>query len=409
MTSHGGAFCIKSVKQPKLDANVPCVKDFDFGHCLASVYPLLDIVFKYLTFMDLRACSEVNQSWKEVAERVLAKRRTASWFTCYRVGYKSRKANIMAHSSNLNFNNVEMGVILYDCNRIKLNKYICLHDASTLSRKTVPEYIEEELVPNSVDYCLLAVPRVVSYFNVERTTKDIQDHGSVFDGLFIPKIPNIRTIMFHCNPSKKKELEDTARLYIRPEEEVKCLLLFCKKQLHGSLYNILDCLVPKDNPNRVALGGGVIHGTKTFQRLCAEKKIYTVKDTVCVTFLKERDCVSDNFRAYSCVIKGSDLTKAEFDSELEEFKQNVSLKNHSLGFRICCSAKYQDVEELQSFPQIFPGIPLLGLEAYGEIGWNTFHKEDTSGPKKSKRLRHSRDYPHAENFWSTIFVLVTWD
>lgn len=47
------------------------------------------------------------------------------------------------------------------------------------------------------------------------------------------------------------------------------------------------------------------------------------------------------------------------------------MKDYSLGFRICCSAKYQETE-LQSFEEIFPKTPLLGLEAYGEIGWNCY-------------------------------------
>lgn len=67
----------------------------------------------------------------------MIKRTSPSWFTCYKVGSKGRRANVIAHSNNLNFNNVDIGIILYDNYRIKLNKYICLHNNIVeLSRKS---------------------------------------------------------------------------------------------------------------------------------------------------------------------------------------------------------------------------------------------------------------------------------
>ncbi|XP_030767426.1 uncharacterized protein LOC115891153 isoform X2 [Sitophilus oryzae] len=359
---------------------------------------------------DLRACRDVCSTWREKAEEILLKRTAPSWFTCYKVGSKGRKGNIIAHSSNLNYNNVGLGIILYDNYRIKLNKYICLHNNIVeLTRKSVPEYLEEELVPKSVDYCLLSVPRVVSHFNNDRSVKDIQHHGSIFDGIFIPKIPSVRTVMFHCNPSKKREVEDAVQKYIKKNEQVKCALLFCKTQLLESLYTFLEYIIPKNKPRTVALGGGVIRGTKTFQQINPDKKIYTAKDVVCILFLKDTTADIHNFNAYSCVIRGNDLSKEEFNAELEEFRSNIILKNHSLGFRICCSAKYQETE-LDSFEEIFPQIPLLGLDAYGEIGWNSYPNANLQNePQKTKRLKRSTVLPIAENIFSTIFILITWD
>ncbi|KAF7271036.1 hypothetical protein GWI33_016002 [Rhynchophorus ferrugineus] len=411
MANHLGTFCIKSIKPQKIEVNITATENFNFGDALSSVYPLLDIIFKYLPYNDLKSCLSVCNEWKEKAEQILKKRTSPSWFTCYK-GSKGRKGNVIAHSDNLNYSNVEIGIILYDSYRIKLNKYICLHNNIVeLSRKSIPEYLEEELVPKSVDYCLLSVPRVVSYFRNVRNAKDIQDHGSIFDGIFIPKIPHVRTVMFHCNPSKKKDIEDATNLYIQNNEEVKCLLLFCKTQLHESLYTFLEYLVPKNEPTSVALGGGVIRGTKTFQQINPEKKIYTVKDTVCILFLKDKTTEIDNFHAYSCVIKGNDLSKEEFNLELQKFKGNITMKEYSLGFRICCSAKYQETE-LQSFEEIFPKTPLLGLDAYGEIGWNCYpnaNVQETDKPQKAKRVRRSKHFPNAENYFSTIFILITWD
>lgn len=79
-------------------------------------------------------------TWKEVAERILEKRNKSSWFTCYSTKACSKnKPKIVKHSDNLNYNNVEMGIILYDFRRIKLNSFICVHNfyhEMELSRKT---------------------------------------------------------------------------------------------------------------------------------------------------------------------------------------------------------------------------------------------------------------------------------
>lgn len=109
-------------------------------------------------------------------------------------------------------------------------------------------------------------------------------------------------------------------------------------------------------------------------------------------------------------------------------KNRSTLKRHSVGFRFCCSSKYQ-TSELQSFSQVFPTVPIVGMEAYGEIGWNCYpdRLENLSCTKrlvtifkellkrgflgksnKRKRLKNN-GFPNAENEFSTVFVLLTWD
>lgn len=85
----------------------------------------------------------------------------------------------------------------------------------------------------------------MSYF--DSGTKDFNDVGlpSIMDGLFIPKIENVRTVMFHCNAVKKEDIEHSIRPYIKPNEEVKCLLLFSTKDLSKSLFNLLKYLLPE--------------------------------------------------------------------------------------------------------------------------------------------------------------------
>lgn len=115
-------------------------EDFDFAKALESVYPILEIVFSYLNYKDLKSCSSVKTSWKYVADTILARRLKPSWFTCYRTKGK-KKTNIFKYSNELNYNNVGVGIVLYDSRRINLSKFICLHKNTTeLSRKSGKSY-----------------------------------------------------------------------------------------------------------------------------------------------------------------------------------------------------------------------------------------------------------------------------
>lgn len=97
-------------------------------------------------------------------------------------------------------------------------------------------------MPQNTNYCLISCPKVASYFNAIK--KEDVGCGSVLDGLFLPKIPKIRTAMFHCNPLKK-DLSKYLDGHIKSNEEVKCLLMFCTKSLNKSIYNLLKFLIPE--------------------------------------------------------------------------------------------------------------------------------------------------------------------
>lgn len=101
------------------------------------------------------------------------------------------------------------------------------------------------MIAPDVEYCVLSCPCVVSYFDSKM--KEYGEIGlpSIMDGLFIPKIENIRTAMFHCNAVKKEDIENSIKPFIRPNEEVKCLLLFSTKDLSKSLFNLLKYLIPE--------------------------------------------------------------------------------------------------------------------------------------------------------------------
>lgn len=115
---------------------IPGSEDFDFAEALESIYPILEMIFSYLSYKDLKSCCFVKKSWEVIAEKVLKKRKSPSWFTCYRTKGK-KKSNLFKCSKELNYNNVGIGIVLYDFRRIKLSKFICLHKNTTeLMRKS---------------------------------------------------------------------------------------------------------------------------------------------------------------------------------------------------------------------------------------------------------------------------------
>ncbi|XP_028129822.1 uncharacterized protein LOC114325886 [Diabrotica virgifera virgifera] len=395
-------FCIKSIKRLTPVSEVLITANFDFSEALESVYPLLDIIFDYLDFNDLTRCCQVKNSWKEIAENILSKRAQASWFTCF----KGSTTNCFEHSVNLNYNNVGFGIILYDFRRIKLNKFICVHtEWEELSRKTVPEYFEEEFVPQKTDYCVISCAKVISYFDSK--SKNICK-ASYFDGLFFPKIPNVRMTMFYCNPVKKDGIQKVVDTYINPNEEVKCLLMFSTTDQKKPLYNLLKALIPENEAPSVAVAGGIIRGTKTFQQIHAAKRIYTNKDIFSIVFLKDKSEETD-FNAFSCVIVGDDLSKDEFAEKLVKFRQQVLLRTQTVAIRICCSAKVDADEEPLIFSKIFPGIPVFGFHADGEIGWDcVLHPKAPCDSEEHLPKKAKHRYPNVSHQWSTVFVLITW-
>ncbi|CAG9854487.1 unnamed protein product [Phyllotreta striolata] len=396
------SFCIKSIKRPTIDPEVYCKENFDFSEALESVYPLLDLIFEYLDCNSLRNCCKVKKSWKDVAENILSKRVQLSWFTCFKGGVNN-KSNIFEHSVNLNFNNVDLGIILYDFRRIKLNKYICVHtDVAELKRRTVPEYFTDELIPHNTDYCVISCAKVTSLFDTN--TKNLY-HASYFDGLFFPKIPKIRTTMFHCNTFDSSNIQSTVETYIKSNEEIKCLLMFSTTDQKKSLYNLLKKLIPENEASSVAVGGGIIRGTKTFRQINSTKRVFSNNDIFSIVFLKEKDVEAD-FNAFSYIIYGDDLSKNEFADEICKFKESIFLRMHSVVIRICCSAKVAADEEPTIFNKIFPDIPIFGFHADGEIGWNCVLKAKEFNDSKSKKAKHH--YPNVRHQWSTVFVLITW-
>lgn len=54
------------------------------------------------------------------------------------------------------------------------------------------------------------------------------------------------------------------------------------------------------------------------------------------------------------------------------------MRTQSAAFRFCCSAKGSSRQgETFAFNAVFPRTPVIGLDVFGELGWDTvlFHDE----------------------------------
>ncbi|VEN55868.1 unnamed protein product [Callosobruchus maculatus] len=247
MSEYHTGLCVRSLKYKIPDTNVLPTENFDFAEALESVYPLLETVFSYLNYPELITCCQVKESWKKLAEKELSRRILPSWFTCYKAkGKWNSTSQVFKYSRNLNHNNVGIAIILYDYCMIKLHEYICVHsvhrNTMDLSRKTVPEYLEEEIIPQNIDYCVLSCAKVVSSFEEPPIEQESSNVCNIIDGLIIPKIHNVRTAMFHIKPNKK-DTTDIIRQYIREDDQVKCLLMFSTRSLSRFAYSGLLSLL----------------------------------------------------------------------------------------------------------------------------------------------------------------------
>lgn len=53
------------------------------------------------------------------------------------------------------------------------------------------------------------------------------------------------------------------------------------------------------------------------------------------------------------------------------------MRSHSAAFRFCCCAKGSSRQsETSAFNTVFPKTPIIGLDVFGELGWDTVLFDD---------------------------------
>jgi hypothetical protein len=415
-----GKVCIglKKTNHHKIDVDIPVRENFDFSEALDSVYPLTEMIFSYLDYKSLQTVGQVKKSWQITANNILEKRNKVSWITVFR----KKRLCYVHDSDNYHNHNTAASIILFNCSVISLSDSLCCHENLTQKKIKFLDFISNQVVPHGTDYCIMGCSGVESLLS-----KKIVYKSSVrlFDGCFIPPIPNVRISMFNVNPQNMNDK------YIRPNsEKLKCLLLFSKIDLEDGIFAILDQLIPEGGCRSVALGGGIVR--KTVQTNVSQKE----GKCLCIAFT-QNICTESDFNASSVVIQGDDLSPREFEAHLLKFKNKIVVRSNSLAFRICCSAKTQKNQESRIFNEIFPDTPLLGLEAEGEFGWNSHpqknkeincHKQNLLEPEDEvRRVYHNNcsndsddelqnrrtkkrigSYPRVQHQWTTVIVFITW-
>lgn len=188
----------------------------------------------------------VKKSWQVTADRILEKRNKISWITVFR---KKRQSHVQ-YSNNYLYNNISLGIILFNYRAVSLNDFFCCHEDIS-SRKircnlvscknflifpTVSDFLSDQVVPNGTKFCAIGCPGVASMFS-----KQVINKSSVplFDGCFIPPIPNVRISMFYCSPLCTKDD------HFQSNEKLKCLLLFPKVDYAVDIYTMLERLIPE--------------------------------------------------------------------------------------------------------------------------------------------------------------------
>ncbi|RZC36668.1 uncharacterized protein BDFB_003077, partial [Asbolus verrucosus] len=290
-----GRVCItlKKTSQLKAEVDITAKENFDFSEALESVYPLLEIVFSYLDYNDLQTASLVKKSWQITANKVLEKRNDVSWITVFR----KKRQSYVHYSSNYPYNNISVGIILFNYRSVSLN------------------FLADQVVPYGTEYCVIGCPGVASMFS-----KKVVNKSSVplFDSCFIPAIPNVRVSMFYCNPIHMRDD------HIKSNEKLKCLLLFCKNGLEDSIYTIFEHLLPEQDFQNVAIGGGIIRRTMLFPQTSDNYK-FRKFNTLCIAFAE--DIYSESvFNTSSIVINGNNLTSEDFEDQLLKIHLYLDLR-----------------------------------------------------------------------------------
>lgn len=57
---------------------------------------------------------------------------------------------------------------------------------------------------------------------------------------------------------------------------------------------------------------------------------------------------------------------------LFQFKENITLYNNAILVRVTCADKEDKNDENIVLHRHFPNIPIVGMDANGEFGWNKF-------------------------------------
>ena len=122
-----------------------------------------------------------------------------------------------------------------------------------------------------------------------------------------------------------------------------------------------------------------------------------------------------------CLHVASVIIKRQVNKESELLKQLEKLKlvnmphGRTFAFMFACLGRGQHLYKKRNvessvFKKVFPGVPLFGFFANGEIGFNflpNFTNSEDCSVYTVKDESMEEEYPQYDHSYSTVFVLVS--
>lgn len=121
----GAVFTVRSTMNYSNNyVSLPPTPDFSLGKNIQSVYPLLDLVFAYLSHRDLLSVQLVCKSWRETALEHIRARQEVAWFH----SISENGPYEIKRSSKLVLNNPHFCIVLMRLRGCTLKTRVCLRD-----------------------------------------------------------------------------------------------------------------------------------------------------------------------------------------------------------------------------------------------------------------------------------------
>lgn len=339
--------------------------DFSFGNALENVYPLLNIIFEYLSWKELEIASQVCVHWKAVAQKIFTSR---SMFTKPLILINNE--NKLLRSNNFYHHYIDFTLLFYDRKPFRLSRkfYYSSADGDIKERNDFAEYVIDNINPKN--YFVLGARKI--YFS------PILDNGLLFASISFPKINGVRMIPF----KDFSEFYMLQMIELAETEKLSGLLFFSSYPGHlnnKGVLSFLERLKPRLSSN-FAFCGGVTHTRKHMSG------VLIITD----------NSKSVQFETHSIVI----LEHEDTDYRLCKMKEDIPLKANSMAIMAQCNSRHQGEETAKQFQHFFPDVPLVGVDVNGEFGIES----KTSDFRVLDSL-----YDIISHSYSISFMLLTWN
>ncbi|KAI4472709.1 hypothetical protein M0804_015637 [Polistes exclamans] len=310
-------------------------------------YDVVGLIFQYLNGLDLYNASKVCRSWFEIAQYILKGRKP----TCISRKYDGRNL----HS----WNTVKNDII--DSCKVKPSIHMLLI-ASPYSQLQLEEQLK--LYKGCIcEYLPL------NCYSISIQKYIFESNENTVTSMFFPEVPKIKistiTLNWHLmdkgiyceelkclideprNADKLKNIFDS--ILNNDWSTESCLIIFydcIKITIIHYLMQILNDWFPR---KKVTIWGGLAYSLSVCNFVQTSRICQSLVDCTCILM------TGTDMQSWTVVLKFRNDAKS-----LEEFKNIVQLKKHSVGFMASSYSNYYDEDE-KTFKTYFPNIPLFTI------------------------------------------------